>query len=81
MASSLEICGINKRFGKGDKSVEVLQKVDIHVEPGEFLILVGPSGCGKSTLLSIIAGLAEPTEGEIRIAGKNVVGMAPRDRD
>jgi len=81
MASSLEICGINKRFGKGDKSVEVLQKIDIHVAPGEFLILVGPSGCGKSTLLSIIAGLAEPSEGEIRIAGKNVVGMAPRDRD
>lgn len=81
MASSLDIAGINKRFGKGDKSVEVLRKVDIHVAPGEFLILVGPSGCGKSTLLNIIAGLDEPTEGEIRIAGKNVVGMPPRDRD
>ncbi len=81
MASSLDIAGINKRFGKGDKSVEVLRKIDIHVAPGEFLILVGPSGCGKSTLLNIIAGLDEPTEGEIRIAGKNVVGMPPRDRD
>ncbi len=81
MASSLDIAGINKRFGKGDKSVEVLRKVDIHVAPGEFLILVGPSGCGKSTLLNIIAGLDEPTEGEIRIAAKNVVGMPPRDRD
>jgi len=67
MASSLDIAGINKRFGKGDKSVEVLRKIDIHVAPGEFLILVGPSGCGKSTLLNIIAGLDEPTEGEIRI--------------
>ena len=81
MASSLDIAGINKRFGKGDKSVEVLRKIDIHVAPGEFLILVGPSGCGKSTLLNIIAGLDEPTEGEIRIADKNVVGMPPRDRD
>ena len=81
MASSLDIVGINKRFGKGDKSVEVLRKIDIHVAPGEFLILVGPSGCGKSTLLNIIAGLDEPTEGEIRIADKNVVGMPPRDRD
>ena len=81
MASSLEIVGINKRFGKGDKSVEVLRKIDIHVAPGEFLILVGPSGCGKSTLLNIIAGLDEPTEGEIRIRGENVVGMPPRDRD
>ena len=81
MATSLDIVGINKRFGKGDKSVEVLRKIDIHVAPGEFLILVGPSGCGKSTLLNIIAGLDEPTEGEIRIADKNVVGMPPRDRD
>ncbi|MFN3375983.1 MAG: ABC transporter ATP-binding protein [Burkholderiaceae bacterium] len=81
MASSLEIAGINKRFGKGEKSVEVLRKVDIHVAPGEFLILVGPSGCGKSTLLNIIAGLDNPTEGEVRIGGKNVVGMPPRDRD
>jgi len=81
MASSLDIAGINKRFGKGDKSVEVLRKVDIHVAPGEFLILVGPSGCGKSTLLNIIAGLDGPTEGEIRIGGQNVVGMPPRDRD
>ncbi len=81
MASSLQIAGINKRFGKGDKSVEVLHKVDIHVAPGEFLILVGPSGCGKSTLLNIIAGLDAPTEGEVRIGGQNVVGMPPRDRD
>ena len=81
MASSLEIAGINKRFGNGDKSVEVLRRVDIHVAPGEFLILVGPSGCGKSTLLNIIAGLDDPTEGEVRIGGKNVVGMPPRDRD
>ena len=81
MASSLAIAGINKRFGKGDKSVEVLRRVDIQVAPGEFLILVGPSGCGKSTLLNIIAGLDEPTEGEIRIGGQNVVGMPPRDRD
>ena len=81
MASSLEIAGINKRFGSGDKSVEVLRRVDIRVAPGEFLILVGPSGCGKSTLLNIIAGLDDPTEGEVRIGGKNVVGMPPRDRD
>jgi len=81
MASSLDIAGINKKFGKGDKQVEVLKRIDIQVAPGEFLILVGPSGCGKSTLLNIIAGLDDPTEGDIRIAGRNVVGMAPKDRD
>jgi multiple sugar transport system ATP-binding protein len=81
MASSLHIAGIRKAFGKGDKAVEVLKKIDIEVEPGEFLILVGPSGCGKSTLLNIIAGLEEPTEGELRIGGKNVIGMPPAQRD
>ena len=81
MAASLHIAGIRKVFGKGDKAIEVLKKIDIDVAPGEFLILVGPSGCGKSTLLNIIAGLEEPTEGEITIGGKNVIGMAPAKRD
>jgi multiple sugar transport system ATP-binding protein len=81
MAASLQIAGIRKVFGKGDKAVEVLKKIDIDVAPGEFLILVGPSGCGKSTLLNIIAGLEEPSEGELRIAGTNVVGVAPAQRD
>jgi len=81
MAASLHIAGIRKVFGKGDKAVEVLKKIDIEVPPGEFLILVGPSGCGKSTLLNIIAGLEEPTEGELKIAGKNVIGVAPAQRD
>ena len=81
MASSLQIAGIRKVFGKGDKAVEVLKRIDIDVAPGEFLILVGPSGCGKSTLLNIIAGLEDPSEGELRIGGKNVIGVAPAQRD
>jgi multiple sugar transport system ATP-binding protein len=81
MAASLHIAGIRKVFGKGDKAVEILKKIDIDVAPGEFLILVGPSGCGKSTLLNIIAGLEEPTEGEVRINGKDVIGVAPAQRD
>jgi multiple sugar transport system ATP-binding protein len=81
MPSALKISGIRKTFGKGDKMVEVLKRIDIDVAPGEFLILVGPSGCGKSTLLNIIAGLEEPTEGDIRIGERNVVGVAPAQRD
>jgi multiple sugar transport system ATP-binding protein len=81
MASPLHIKGIRKAFGKGDKTVEVLKKIDIEVGAGEFLILVGPSGCGKSTLLNIIAGLEEPTDGELHIGAKNVIGMAPAQRD
>ena len=81
MASPLHIKGIRKAFGKGDKTVEVLKRIDIDVAPGEFLILVGPSGCGKSTLLNIIAGLEEPTEGELHIGGQNVIGTPPAQRD
>ncbi len=81
MASALQISGIRKTFGQGDKMVEVLRRIDIDVAPGEFLILVGPSGCGKSTLLNIIAGLEEPTEGAVRIGSRDVVGVPPAARD
>ena len=81
MAASLHISGVRKVFGKAHKAVEVLQRIDIDVQPGEFLILVGPSGCGKSTLLNIIAGLEDPTEGQVRIGGKDVIGTPPAQRD
>lgn len=54
---------------------------DIDVADGEFLVLVGPSGCGKSTTLRMIAGLEEITEGELKIDGKVVNNVAPKDRD
>jgi ABC-type sugar transport system ATPase subunit len=75
--SFLELKGLKKQFG----SVVVLEKLDISINEGEFLVLVGPSGCGKSTVLRTIAGLEQPTEGEVRIAGKNVVGVEPKERD
>jgi len=84
MAASLNISGIRKVFGKASKAggaVEVLKRIDIDVTPGEFLILVGPSGCGKSTLLNIIAGLEQPSEGVVRIAGRDVIGVPPAQRD
>lgn len=81
MAAGLKIDGIVKRFGKAGKQTEVLKRIDIDVAPGEFLILVGPSGCGKSTLLNIIAGLEEPTEGDVRIGSRSVMGVPPAQRD
>ncbi len=73
----LEIDGIGKRFG----GTEVLKRIDIAVEEGDFLVLVGPSGCGKSTLLNMIAGLESVTEGEIRIKGARVNEVHPSQRD
>jgi multiple sugar transport system ATP-binding protein len=75
--SALDIIGVRKRYG----TVDTLKGIDLSLDNGEFLVLLGPSGCGKSTLLNIIAGLAEPTGGDIRIDGRSVVGVHPKDRD
>lgn len=78
MSSSafLELKGLGKKFGNH----VILERLDLQVKEGEFLVLVGPSGCGKSTVLRLIAGLEEPTEGEVWIAGKNRNGFDPKDR-
>lgn len=68
---------IYKRFGK----VEVVHDVSIDIKDKEFLVLVGPSGCGKSTCLRMVAGLEEPSEGEIFIGDRLVNGVDPKDRD
>lgn len=74
----LELAGLSKRFGGG---IEAVSGVDLAVRPGEFLVVVGPSGSGKSTLLRMIAGLEEPTSGEVRIDGRRVDRLPSRDRD
>jgi NitT/TauT family transport system ATP-binding protein len=55
------------QFAGKDGPVVALDKLDIHIRPGEFLALLGPSGCGKSTLLNLIAGILKPTSGVIAI--------------
>lgn len=74
---TVTISHVKKEFGR----LEVLHGVDIDIDDGEFVILVGPSGCGKSTLLRMIAGLEEISSGEIRVAGRVVNGLAPKERD
>jgi len=66
---------------RGGEPVEVLRKLDLSIEDGEFLVLVGPSGCGKSTLLRLLAGLETPTSGEILVGDRPVTGLRPAKRD
>ena len=73
----LDINNVTKSYG----AVEVLHKVDIQVEEGEFLVLVGPSGCGKSTLLNMIAGLEGISSGEIAIKDRVVNDVTPSKRN
>ena len=64
-----------------DGETRAVAGVSLDIADGEFVVLVGPSGCGKSTLLRMVAGLEEITEGNIRIGGRVVNEVAPKDRD
>ncbi|MBM5800363.1 MAG: ATP-binding cassette domain-containing protein [Cyanobacteria bacterium K_DeepCast_35m_m2_023] len=63
------------------EAVPVLQRLDLSIEDGEFLVLVGPSGCGKSTLLRMLAGLEQPSSGEIWVGGRAVSQLRPSRRN
>ncbi|WP_223475240.1 ABC transporter ATP-binding protein [Oricola indica] len=73
---SVSIRDVSLNFG----AVRVLEKLNLDVGEGEFLVLLGPSGCGKSTLLNCIAGLLDVSDGQIFINGKNVTWEQPKDR-
>jgi sn-glycerol 3-phosphate transport system ATP-binding protein len=68
---------VRKRYGE----LEVIHGVSTEVADGEFVVIVGPSGCGKSTLLRMVAGLEAITSGDIRIGGRVVNDLEPKDRD
>jgi multiple sugar transport system ATP-binding protein len=74
----VETRGLTKRFRQGQ--IGAVVGVDLESREGEFLVLLGPSGSGKTTLLRMIAGLEEPTSGEILIGGVVVNDMTPRER-
>jgi multiple sugar transport system ATP-binding protein len=76
--ADITLNNVTKRFPDGALAVD---SFTLDIGDGEFVILVGPSGCGKSTTLNMIAGLEDITEGELRIGGKVVNNMAPKDRD
>src|SRR5262245_34027973 len=64
--------GVTKEFGSGDTRAQALRGVDLEIAYGETSLLVGPSGCGKTTLISIIAGLLNPSDGEVSVLGREL---------
>ena len=76
--AAIELVHLSKVYGN---DVTAVRDLNLEVAEGEFMVLVGPSGCGKTTALRMIAGLEEITSGEIRIEGRVVNDLAPRDRD
>ncbi|MDY6990899.1 MAG: sn-glycerol-3-phosphate ABC transporter ATP-binding protein UgpC [Thermodesulfobacteriota bacterium] len=75
--ASLTLKDISKCFG----DIQALSQVDLHVEDGQFCVLLGPSGCGKSTLLQIVAGLEPQDEGSVSLDEQAVDSLSPRERD
>jgi len=68
---------VTKMFG----DLKAVNNANLKIEDSEFIVLVGPSGCGKTTTLRCVAGLEEPTEGEVYIGDRVVNGVPPKDRD
>jgi NitT/TauT family transport system ATP-binding protein len=77
-APAIELRGVTKRFAtRGGVPYTALRELDLTVSPGEFCAVVGPTGCGKSTTLTLISGLERPSEGSVRVHGKDVSGITP----
>jgi len=66
---------LTKIYGKGETAVTALDRINLRIEPGEFVAVMGPSGCGKSTLLHLIGGLDQPTSGRVALEGRDLAGL------
>jgi multiple sugar transport system ATP-binding protein len=78
MMATVDLEQVNKVYPNGFHAVKDL---NLDVAEGEFMVLVGPSGCGKTTALRMVAGLEDITSGSLKIAGKEVNDVTPKDRD
>jgi multiple sugar transport system ATP-binding protein len=75
--AELTIQNVSKQFG----ATKVLHQISLDLADGEFLVLVGPSGCGKSTLMNIVAGLEEPSTGQVTLGARDITYLPPDERD
>src|SRR5918994_3948790 len=72
----VEATGLVRRYGEGETCVNALRGVDLGIATGELTAVMGPSGSGKSTLMHILAGLDQPTEGSVTIAGQDITQLS-----
>ena len=73
----LVIGNVSKRFG----ATTVLDRIDLTIRRGELVTLLGPSGCGKTTLLRVVAGLTQPDNGQVELAGRDITHVPPHRRN
>lgn len=75
-SGAIEIRDVGKSFGKAPNEVIALEKINLTIQPGEFVSIVGPSGCGKTTLIRSIVGLETPTSGAIFLDKQKITGTS-----
>jgi len=71
----LELDEVSKSFG----GLQVIERLDIHVDEGEIVSVIGPNGAGKTTLFNLVTGVYQPDEGEIRFEGQSILGLEPHE--
>lgn len=75
----IELTGVTKRYVTGEIETTALDRIDLHIEAGEYVAIMGPSGCGKSTLLGLLGLLDVPTSGSYRLQGEEISGKSSRE--
>ena len=80
MRQGLEVIGVSHFYGEGHNRTCALNGVTMSVMPGEFAAVIGPSGSGKSTFLSVAGALLTPSEGEVRIEGRDISRLSDKER-
>jgi len=78
---AIELAGVVKEFHARGEVITAVAGIDLDIREGEFFSLLGPSGCGKTTTMRMIAGFEEPTQGVIRLHGRDVTNVPPNKRD
>lgn len=79
-APAVELEDVFKVYKEGPVETVALRGVSLKIAAGEYVAICGPSGCGKSTLLNLVAGLALPTAGRVRVAGQEIAGQSEAER-
>ncbi|MFH8882740.1 ABC transporter ATP-binding protein [Streptomyces californicus] len=74
--AAVELAGVRRRYGKGNRAVDALRGIDLSLPHGSFTAVMGPSGSGKSTFLQCAAGLDRPTAGSVRLGGTEITDLA-----